>query len=40
VEVPTNLSAEQKAKLREFEALSEDAESNPSILEKAKKLFR
>lgn len=40
VEVPTSLNAEQKAKLREFAALSDDVDSNPGILEKAKKLFR
>ena len=41
VEVPTRLSGEQKMKLREFEALSEDANSaGKGIFEKAKKLFR
>ena len=40
VQVPTNLTAEQKVKLREFETLSDQADSNPGILEKAKKLFR
>lgn len=40
VQVPTHLNTEQKAKLREFEALNVEADANPSILEKAKKLFR
>jgi len=42
VEVPTRLNAEQKAKLQEFAALS-DEHSNPmskSFLDKAKNLFR
>jgi len=42
VEVPSRLNAEQKAKLREFAALSgEDTNSaNKGILEKAKKFFK
>jgi hypothetical protein len=39
--VPTHLNAEQKTKLREFAALGgENADANPGILEKAKKLFQ
>ena len=42
VEVPTHLSAEQKAKLREFAALcGEDADpTDKGLFEKAKNLFR
>ena len=42
VEVPTHLNAEQKAKLREFAALSgEDANpTDQGLFEKAKNLFR